>query len=269
MLAFAGSLVAASLWFTTLIAVPEFQRSSLSLIVPRVVVHLLLLAGTWEGLRRTSLTASERMWTWIGIAVPLTIWLGGAWLVVAEGLLRTGATRIPLLPVLVLVPTVIANVLLWRSRRIGMLLDAVPATWLIGLQFYRVVGGVFFLGWIIGSVPAAFAWPAGTGDVITGLMALPVAAAVARGRSGSTRAAFIWNLFGVGDLILAIVMGALTSPGPLQHFAFDHPNLMVGAYPTAIIPAFTVPTSLILHVLSLRQLRKRTRRAMRAVVVVA
>jgi hypothetical protein len=84
---------------------------------------------------------------------------------------------------------------------------------------------------------------------------------LASSRPGSTRAALFWNLFGIADLVVAVTMGALTTPGPLQQLALDHPNLTTGTYPTAIIPAFTVPTSLILHALSLRQLLRRTRGA--------
>jgi len=36
-------------------------------------------------------------------------------------------------------------------------------------------------------------------------------------------------------------MGALTSPSPIQMFAFDHPNTGVGTYPLVMIPAFAVP----------------------------
>jgi len=34
------------------------------------------------------------------------------------------------------------------------------------------------------------------------------------------------------------------------------PNTGVGLYPTVLIPAFAVPSSILLHVLSLRQLRR-------------
>jgi hypothetical protein len=124
-----------------------------------------------------------------------------------------------------------------------------------------VIGGIFLANWLAGATPGVFAVPAGTGDVITGLMALPTAIALAGGRPGSARVALVWNIFGIADLVVAVILGALTSPGPLQRFAFDHPNLTTGTYPTAIIPAFTVPTSLVLHALSLRQLLRRPRPA--------
>jgi hypothetical protein len=257
--AFAASVIAASLWIWALVALPEFQRSGLSLILPRVVVHLLLLGGAWVGLNRTSLKASTRMWTWIAIAVPLTLWHAVAWLIVSEGLLRTSTIRLPLLPLLIIGMPVIINAVVLRSRRIGTLLDAIPTTWLVGIQFYRVIGASFLVNWLAGRVPGAFAIPAGTGDTITGLLALPVAASLASGRFGSMRWAVLWNIFGIGDLILAIILGALTSPGPLQHLALNQPNLLIGTYPFGIIPLFAVPSSLVLHAMSLRQLRRRTR----------
>ncbi|TCL64122.1 hypothetical protein [Rhizobium sp. BK251] len=256
--AFAGIAIATGLWLAALIAIPGLQTSGISVIVARIAVHLIVLAGAWAGLSRTSLTASQRRSTWLAISIPLTIWHGVAWAIVARGLLLPGVTAIPLLPIMIVVPATLVIVLLWRSSRIGTLLDAMPASWLIGLQAYRVIGGVFLVNWLVGTTPGLFALPAGTGDVITGLLALPTAIALARGKPGSTRSAVIWNFIGITDLAVAVTLGALTSPGPLQRFAFDHPNLSTGAYPMAIIPAFTVPTSLILHALSLRQLLRRS-----------
>jgi hypothetical protein len=44
-------------------------------------------------------------------------------------------------------------------------------------------------------------------------------------------------------------------------FALDRPNTGIGTYPLVMIPAFAVPLSLILHGLSLWQLRRTARRS--------
>jgi hypothetical protein len=59
----------------------------------------------------------------------------------------------------------------------------------------------------------------------------------------------------------AVSLGAMTSPRPLQLMAFDQPNLLTSTYPTVMTPAFAVPLILILHGLSLWQLRRLGRRA--------
>jgi len=259
-LAFVGTAIVTGLWLAALITIPSFQQSGVSLIVARIAVHIVTLTGAWLGLSRTSLTGSQRLMTWLAISVPLTIWHGAAWAIVAKGLLLPGASRVPLLPLMIVVPTAVVILVVTRSKRIGVLLDAMPINWLVGFQAYRVIGGVFLINWWVGNTPGAFAIPAGTGDVITGLLALPTAILLANGRPGSGRAALVWNFIGISDLVLAVTLGALTSPGALQRLACDHPNLLTGSYPTAIIPAFTVPTSLVLHALSLRQLLRRSRR---------
>jgi len=56
---------------------------------------------------------------------------------------------------------------------------------------------------------------------------------------------------------VAITLGLITSPGPLQLIVPSIPNAATGLYPTVLIPAFTVPSSILLHALSLRQLSRR------------
>jgi hypothetical protein len=73
--------------------------------------------------------------------------------------------------------------------------------------------------------------------------------------------AIAWNFLGIADLILAVSLGATTSPGPLQLMALDHPNLLTSSYPSVLTPAFAVPLSLILHSVSLWQLRRLGQRA--------
>ena len=65
-----------------------------------------------------------------------------------------------------------------------------------------------------------------------------------------------WNLFGLIDFAVAITMGMLTSPGPVHLLAREHPNTLIATFPAAMTPAFVVPFSTLLHVLSLRQLKR-------------
>jgi hypothetical protein len=157
----------------------------------------------------------------------------------------------------------IGLVLLTRFERVATLLDALPSWWLIGIQVYRIFGGIFLVRWASGDAPGEWAVPAGTGDVLVGLLALPVALYLRSGARHGRLAAYAWNVLGILDLLLAIVLGALTSPGRLHMLALNQPNVLVGTYPTVMVPAYGVPLSLILHGLSIWQLR-RGRRAMAA-----
>ena len=47
-------------------------------------------------------------------------------------------------------------------------------------------------------------------------------------------------------------MGLITSPGPSRLIVPAVPSIGVGAYPNVLTPAFVVPSSILLHALSLR-----------------
>jgi hypothetical protein len=154
---------------------------------------------------------------------------------------------------------IIGLFVLLRSKSIAAVLDVTPASWLIALQVYRVFGGIFLANWVSGTVAGAFAWPAGIGDMLTGIMALPVAWRLASGAENGRSAAIAWNIFGLLDFAVAITMGTLSTPGPLQIFGLDIPASLV-TYPSVLIPAFAVPSSILLHALSIWQLRRIARR---------
>jgi hypothetical protein len=140
-------------------------------------------------------------------------------------------------------------------------LDAMPLTWLVALQLYRVFGAIWLVGGLQGTLPSLFGVPAGIGDVLTGLFAVPTAIAVAAGTAQGRRVAIAWNIFGLGDFAVAITFGLITSPGPFQLIVPNVPSIGAGAYPNVLTPAFVVPSSILLHALSLRQLRRRGRAA--------
>jgi hypothetical protein len=145
---------------------------------------------------------------------------------------------------------------LLRSQRVGAILDAIPSSWLVGLQVYRVFGGIFLVAWSRGGISGTFALPAGSGDVLVGLLALPAAYLLWAGAPGARSGAIAWNVLGLADFAIAIGIGILSAPGPLQLIVPDRPNAQLGSFPTVMIPAFAVPSSILLHALSLRQLRR-------------
>jgi hypothetical protein len=104
-------------------------------------------------------------------------------------------------------------------------------------------------------LPAAFAIPAGAGDVLVGLAAPSVALASLRKSPNADKLLRRWNLFGLADLAVALTTGFLTSPSPIQLLARNHPNQLISQYPLVIVPVFMVPIAILLHLASLRRLK--------------
>jgi hypothetical protein len=241
------SLTAYLLFYSALIA------------VARPVIIVAILYGLWIALQRARLPAASRVGTWLTVAVPLGVWLAVIWILAVRGFFEVTAGGTSPLPVAIVVPVIVGLFVLLRSQTIAAAIDTVLPSWLIGLQIYRIIGGNFVVLWAFGAMPGAFALPVGIGDVIVGVLALPAAFYFASGRPGAYAVAIGWNLLGVADLINAVTLGILSSPGPLQLIGLDHPNILTAAYPTVMTPAFAVPLSLILHGVSLWQLRRRAR----------
>jgi uncharacterized membrane protein len=159
----------------------------------------------------------------------------------------------------------------WRSPDLRRALAAIPLPAVVGVQYYRVVGATFVVLLSLGQLPAHFALPAGWGDVGIGLLAPLVALALMRIPALGRPLAWGWNLLGLLDLVVAVGMGT----GVLAPYL--HPELgarvpaagPMGAFPMMVVPAFAVPVSLLLHLLSLRGLARYRREAVEGAPQVA
>ena len=252
----------AACWIGLNLLFPDLWPTGIPMIFTRLLIFGTILIGLWLGLSRTDFAAGTRVALWLAIAVPYTLWMALIWGLALHGAFQPipGVTVVSPVPFAIFVPVLIGLFLLIRSEHIAELLDAMPPSWLIGVQLYRVFGGIFLVNWIHGALPGVFAVPAGIGDMTVGLLALPAALWAASGTPTGRRIGIAWNLLGLTDFVVAIATGFLSSPGPLQMFALNHPNVAIGSYPSVMVPAFAVPSWIILHGLSLWQLRRMARK---------
>jgi hypothetical protein len=225
----------------------------------RPFVAAIALGLIWMGAARAEGSAPSRYATAAVLSVVLI-----AWLVVAQYLgstntyFATSENAVPTLLLGLLIPLIVAAIGLRLSGSLARLVSAIPLPWIVAAQVYRVAGGIFLVLWADGRLPWQFALPAGIGDVATGCLAVVVAVLLAQKSPRALRAAYSWCLFGIADLVVAVTMGAMTSPGRPHLLAFDAPNLLVTSFPLVMIPTFAVPLALMLHGLVLWRLRRET-----------
>jgi hypothetical protein len=187
-----------------------------------------------------------------------------AWFVVTFALVKSGtfetttqSTFPPAIGPAIAVPA-IAGSALFALAPVRRAVSQIGLHWLVGAQFYRVVGGVFLIAYLQNDIPGEFALPAGIGDVLIGLAAPFVAVRLAR--DGVDRAwplVTAWCALGLADLAIAVGTGFLTAPSVFQQLALSDPNAAITSYPLALIPTFAVPASIVLHVWVLARLRPR------------
>jgi hypothetical protein len=179
----------------------------------------------------------------------------GGWLVISGLLAAAGAYRqdagegVPW-PLVAVVGTLTALLLATKIPLVSRILadPGTPAR-LAMPHAVRVVGVLFLIAMVQGHLPAAFAVPAGVGDIAVGVAAPFVARRLARGTGRA--AAVRFNVLGILDLVVAgiiafLLMGVVDvtpSTAPLQ------------LLPLAVIPTVAVPLAIALHIVSLRRLR--------------
>ncbi len=232
------------------------------LLVIDLIVVAVLLGGLGMALGRAQLPSTARTRTRLTVTAALAVWYGLVSYLSMQGVFQaTPELKFPAILLAVFLPIVGGLWLIVRSRTMALVIDATPLSWLVAIQTYRVAGVVFLILLSMRLLPAQFALPAGKGDILVGLLAIPVAWMIHKGSRAAIPAAYAWNILGILDFVVALATGFLTSPGRFQMMALGDPNLLVSVYPLVMIPAFLVPLSSILHGVCIWKLQRQSRMA--------
>ena len=221
-----------------------------------VIVIATLLFGLRRALRRAAFPEADRAKAFWNVASLLVGWFLVALVTSVAGFYQTGTGKIPTIQYGLLIPIAIGVLLVRAWPLLRRTVAIVPNDWLVGAQLYRVLGVIFLVLYAGGYLPALFALPAGIGDTLVGILAPFVAVSFARSPDTSAQRVRLWNILGIADLVIAVTMGFLTSPSPLQVASFGHASQLIGIFPLSLIPVFAVPLSILLHIASLQKLRQ-------------
>jgi hypothetical protein len=199
----------------------------------------------------TRLAAFASAAKWLGMIVAVAA-LGG----LAPGML--GPIPANLLPFAGLLALLFGAWFLLPHFRSALL--SVPLWALVGVHAGRL-GGVFFLVlYADGRLSAPFAPAAGVGDMITGALAIPLAAMLALGFDMRRAWLGLWNAFGALDLVVAVSLALLSAPGtPFRVFTEGPGTQAMTAVPWVFIPGMLVPILFLVHVAIATKMRAATR----------
>jgi hypothetical protein len=181
---------------------------------------------------------------WIGLAAAAA---GAGWLTISR--------PIPVVGLFVVVPLLTAALAsAWPTGRNAML--SIPMPLMVALNIVRVFAVLFLMLAAEGRLTGPFPYSAAWGDIITGVVAVPVLWLLKEGRARYNTAIVAWNLFGAADLVLAIAFGVTSTAGsPLQLFSGPGSEAMQRV-PWSFVPTVLVPIWLILHAIIAVQLRR-------------
>jgi hypothetical protein len=215
-------------------------------LVAAIVVSVNALTGAMP------ISISQR----ITVSVGAGLWTGLAAALAAANQFRGASPLGPLMiGTVIAFPLVATAVATSISAPVRASLLGMPMPFLIGLNVWRVAGGFFILLAAEGRLGGPFPYSAGWGDIITGVLALPVAWLALRGQGKAL--IWAWNAFGMLDLVVAIALGVISANGsPLQLIHAGAGSEAVQMLPWSLIPTVLVPMFLIVHAVVFAQLAR-------------
>ena len=224
-----------------------------------LLVVWVTLRGLDTGLRRSGCAAPIRRSLLARIGALLATWfLAVTAAAVAGAWLDPGLPR----PLGYIVPALALSLVLWRAGWLQAAVQTFSPAAIPWLQTMRVGGGLtLFAAWASGMAPWGWVATAGTGDILVGLGAAASALLLGTGLAWSRPFAQLWNVFGLVDMAHTMIRGLLSAPGPQQRIFDPPPNLVPSVFPFVYLPAFIVPLTILLHILSLQQLARMGRPA--------
>lgn len=229
----------------------EIYVLTFAIALPVWAVAILMIGALSAGLSMPRIT----------LAVTVATAVFGLWFAFAVFLSRAGLFHVPATlqePPVVIGFLVGGMTLLWAAawltplgRRIT---EATPLSAIAAFQIPRIMGGAFLIGWLLGRIPPEFAIPAGLGDIWAGIAGYQASRALASGAPDAHRLLTRANLIGIGDIVIAVSLGILTSEGFAHLLSKDAPNI-INDHPLALFPAYFVPIFLGFHLISISRLR--------------
>ena len=148
----------------------------------------------------------------------------------------------------IVIPIIILCLVVGRVQSLRETFHRVPLWLLVAVHIVRLLGISFIILYTSHRLPAPFAPVAGWGDIFVGATAVPVAWFAYRRPSNAPLAIWIWNAIGAFDLIAAVGLGVISSPGP-QRLIFAEPSsAIMTTVPWLLIPGFLVPLLFAIHV---------------------
>jgi hypothetical protein len=143
----------------------------------------------------------------------------------------------------------------WPGARKAMLSLPLPLPLLVGLNVGRVFAVLFLLVAAEGRMSGPFPHSAGWGDIISGVVALPLIW-LAREPARNKAVLHLWNAFGMLDLVAAIVLGVMSAPGSLLQVFPDPGSEAMTHLPLSFVPTVLVPMWMVLHAIIWAKLRR-------------
>lgn len=216
-----------------------------------ILVHLGLKMALKRAQYSNISAVLRKYWMIIGI------WVGALTVLTITGFLGDFGAFPPRFPIVLLVPFVFIY-FVSRSKLLKVVLEYIPQSWLLTVQFFRVP--VEILIWCLfmgGATPIQMTFEGLNWDILSGILG-PIAALLLVAWKKNRKAIIIgYNIIGLLLLINIVTVAILSLPMPFRYFMNEPANTEVTNFPAVFLPGILVPLAYTLHWFSLKKLLNR------------
>lgn len=132
---------------------------------------------------------------------------------------------------------------------------------LLSVHILRIpVELVLFQLFLQNKIPNLMTFKGWNFDILIGISALVILLyQLTSKRKMNRQFLIVWNIIGIVFLMFIVSLAILSSPLPIQQFAFDQPNIGLLEFPYCFLPTCIVPIVLMSHILLLNEEKKHYR----------
>lgn len=134
-------------------------------------------------------------------------------------------------------------------------IEKINPNYLLGIHILRIpVELILYQLYLQEKIPKQMTFGGWNFDILIGVSALTILVYQLISKRKINRKFFIiWNITGIVFLLTIVSLAALSSPLPIQQFAFNQPNIAVLELPYCFLPTCVVPIVLMSHILLIKK----------------
>ena len=156
-------------------------------------------------------------------------------------------------------PLILTIILLFTTKKGRQFIDSLPLINITYLNTVRIpVEIVLYWLFLHKAVPQLMTFEGRNFDILAGITAPFIAYFGIKKGMLNRKIILVWNFISLGLLVNIVANAVLSIPSPIQQFAFDQPNIAVLNFPFSWLPTFIVPIVLFGHLVSIRQLTRKS-----------
>jgi len=227
--------------------------ATLAFLVIPILLAAAFVAAVWVSWRRTGATSGALRAATVAL-VSVGVWMTVTWFAASSGALQRWDATPP--PFAMMVLTIVLLGLRIGFGTVGRrMAESIPLWLLVAVQAFRFpLELAMHRMYERGVMPVQMSYSGLNYDILTGSLAIVVAALVFFGRAGH-RLVRLWNVIGLLLLINVVTVAILATP-KIRYFGDAHLNTWVTYTPFVWLPAVMVLAALLGHLIVFQALRR-------------